>query len=57
MPVNVERAVETAPNTTAAIAAGDRRGANHEMRRYRHIVDWKLAGNFPGPIDSHPFSR
>ncbi|HHP7234869.1 MAG TPA: hypothetical protein ACFCUC_09585 [Desulfobacterales bacterium] len=49
--------METASNITAAIAPGDRRGANHEMHRHWNIVNWKLAGNFPGPIDSHHFSR
>lgn len=54
LPVNVERAVETARNIVNLIAAGDPRGAAEEMYRHLNIVNWELAKKFPGEGVTNP---
>jgi GntR family transcriptional repressor for pyruvate dehydrogenase complex len=53
MPLNVERAVQTACNITAFIVAGDGKSAGEEMRRHLNIVNWELEKEFLGEGDKN----
>jgi DNA-binding FadR family transcriptional regulator len=54
MPINVERAVETARRITDWIATGDRIAAEQEMGRHLNIVNWELEKKFPGEAGKSP---
>ncbi len=51
MPLNVERAVQTACNITDFIVAGDGESAGEEMRRHLNIVNWELEKEFLGDTE------